>query len=174
VFTDTQEETDRYWNAIVEATAARRASAAGARTSSAELADRAARADRGDGRSRPAAAKRVMEAMMTMKKIDIARSRPRAAAHLLDGDALREVARLVDVGAADDRGVVGEQLNRSLQAAGALGFAPSRVASERAAALFAARADHRLAASAPRRSTLDPCSDGHFGDGPRRWDRLWR
>ena len=69
VLTDDQEETDRYWDAIV---------GNGGQESlrlvqgplGLLLADHAAR--RGDDRPGPAAAKRAMEAMMTMRKIDIA------------------------------------------------------------------------------------------------------
>ena len=72
VVTEDQEETDRYWNAIVGN------GGAGERLRLVQgqlgllLADHAARAARGDDQSRPAAAKRAMDAMMTMKKIDIA------------------------------------------------------------------------------------------------------
>ena len=72
VFTDDQEETDRYWNAIVDH--------GGAESMcswckdrwgfSWQIVPRALMAGMGD--PNPAAAKRVMEAMMTMKKIDIA------------------------------------------------------------------------------------------------------
>ena len=72
VFTDDQEETDRYWNAIVDN--------GGAESMcswckdrwgfSWQIVPRALMAGMGD--PNPAAAKRVMEAMMTMKKIDIA------------------------------------------------------------------------------------------------------
>ena len=73
VFTDTQEETDRYWNAIV----------GNGRTESMcswckdrwgfswQIVPRALMAGMTD--PDPAAAKRVMEAIMTMRKIDIAR-----------------------------------------------------------------------------------------------------
>jgi predicted 3-demethylubiquinone-9 3-methyltransferase (glyoxalase superfamily) len=72
VFTDSQEETDRYWNAIV--------SSGGQESECGWCKDRwgfswqiVPRALR-EGMSHPdrAVAKRVMEAMMTMKKIDIA------------------------------------------------------------------------------------------------------
>jgi predicted 3-demethylubiquinone-9 3-methyltransferase (glyoxalase superfamily) len=73
VFTDTQEETDRYWNAIV--------GNGGAESMcgwckdrwgfSWQIVPRALMAGMAD--PDPAAAKRVMEAMMTMRKIDIAR-----------------------------------------------------------------------------------------------------
>ena len=73
VFTDTQEETDRYWNAIVES---------GGQESmcgwckdrfglSWQITPRALMAAFKD--PDPAAAKRAMGAMMTMKKIDIAK-----------------------------------------------------------------------------------------------------
>jgi predicted 3-demethylubiquinone-9 3-methyltransferase (glyoxalase superfamily) len=73
VFTDTQEETDRYWNAIV--------GNGGAESMCGWCKDRwgfswqivpKALNDGMKGPD-PAAAKRVMEAMMTMRKIDIAR-----------------------------------------------------------------------------------------------------
>jgi predicted 3-demethylubiquinone-9 3-methyltransferase (glyoxalase superfamily) len=73
VFTDTQAETDRYWNAIVDN--------GGAESMcswckdrwgfSWQIVPRALIAGMAD--PDPAAAKRVMEAMMTMRKIDIAR-----------------------------------------------------------------------------------------------------
>ncbi|MDB5699804.1 MAG: hypothetical protein JWL66_3 [Sphingomonadales bacterium] len=73
VFTDTQEETDRYWNAIV--------GNGGAESMcgwckdrwgfSWQIVPRALMAGMAD--PDPSAAKRVMEAMMTMRKIDIAR-----------------------------------------------------------------------------------------------------
>ncbi len=73
VFTDTQEETDRYWNAIV--------GNGGAESMcgwckdrwgfSWQIVPRALMAGMAD--PNPASAKRVMEAMMTMRKIDIAR-----------------------------------------------------------------------------------------------------
>ena len=73
VFTDDQEETDRYWNAIV--------SNGGAESMcswckdrwgfSWQIVPRALMAGMAD--PDPAAAKRVMEAMMTMHKIDIAK-----------------------------------------------------------------------------------------------------
>lgn len=72
IFTDTQEETDRYWNAIVDN--------GGAESEcswckdrwgfSWQIVPRALMAGMAD--PDPAAAKRVMEAMMTMQKIDIA------------------------------------------------------------------------------------------------------
>ena len=73
VFTDTQEETDRYWNAIV---------GAGGQESvcgwckdqfglSWQIVPRALTAAMSDADT--AAAKRAMDAMMTMKKIDIAK-----------------------------------------------------------------------------------------------------
>lgn len=72
VFTDTQEETDRYWNAIVDN--------GGAESMcswckdrwgfSWQIVPRALMAGMTD--PDPAAARRVMEAMMTMRKIDIA------------------------------------------------------------------------------------------------------
>lgn len=72
IFTDTQEETDRYWNAIVDN--------GGAESDcswskdrwgfSWQIVPRALMAGMAD--PDPAAAKRVMEAMMTMQKIDIA------------------------------------------------------------------------------------------------------
>ncbi|CAH0356649.1 MAG: VOC family protein [Sphingobium sp.] len=73
VFTDTQDETDRYWNAIV--------TNGGAESMcgwckdrwgfSWQIVPRALMAGMAD--PDPSAAKRVMEAMMTMRKIDIAR-----------------------------------------------------------------------------------------------------
>ena len=73
VFTDTQEETDRYWNAIVgNGGAESMCSWCKDRWGfSWQIAPRALMAGMAD--PDPAAAKRVMEAMMTMRKIDIAR-----------------------------------------------------------------------------------------------------
>jgi len=73
VFTDTQEQTDRYWNAIVGSGG--RESACGWCTDrfglSWQIVPRALTEAMNDPDT--AAAKRAMEAMMTMKKIDIAR-----------------------------------------------------------------------------------------------------
>jgi predicted 3-demethylubiquinone-9 3-methyltransferase (glyoxalase superfamily) len=72
VFTDDQEETDRYWNAIVDNGGAE--SACGWCKDrwgfSWQIVPRALMAGMSD--PDPAVAKRVMDAMMTMKKIDIA------------------------------------------------------------------------------------------------------
>jgi len=72
VFTDDQEETDRYWNAIVDNGGAE--SACGWCKDrwgfSWQIVPRALMAGMGD--PDPAVAKRVMDAMMQMKKIDIA------------------------------------------------------------------------------------------------------
>jgi predicted 3-demethylubiquinone-9 3-methyltransferase (glyoxalase superfamily) len=72
VFTDDQEETDRYWNAIVDNGGAE--SACGWCKDrwgfSWQIVPRALMAGMSD--PEPAVAKRVMDAMMTMKKIDIA------------------------------------------------------------------------------------------------------
>ena len=72
VFTDDQEETDRYWNAIVDNGGAE--SACGWCRDhwgfSWQIVPRALMAGMGD--PDPAVAKRVMDAMMQMKKIDIA------------------------------------------------------------------------------------------------------
>ena len=73
VFTDTQEETDRYWNAIVQG-GGEESECSWCRDRfglSWQIVPRAL--DEGIKDPDPAAAKRVMEAMMTMKKIDIAR-----------------------------------------------------------------------------------------------------
>ncbi len=72
VFTDTQEETDRYWNAIVgNGGAESMCSWCKDRWGfSWQIVPRALMAGMAD--PDPAAAKRVMEAMMTMRKIDIA------------------------------------------------------------------------------------------------------
>ena len=72
VFTDTQEETDRYWNAIVgNGGAESMCSWCKDRWGfSWQIVPRALMAGMTD--PDPAAAKRVMEAMMTMRKIDIA------------------------------------------------------------------------------------------------------
>jgi predicted 3-demethylubiquinone-9 3-methyltransferase (glyoxalase superfamily) len=72
VFTDTQEETDRYWNAIVgNGGAESMCSWCKDRGGfSWQIVPRALMAGMAD--PDPAAAKRVMEAMMTMRKIDIA------------------------------------------------------------------------------------------------------
>src|SRR5689334_3430708 len=72
VFTDTQEETDRYWNAIVS-NGGQESMCSWCKDKfglSWQIVPRALM----DGMNDPdtAAAKRVMEAMMTMKKIDIA------------------------------------------------------------------------------------------------------
>ena len=71
IATDNQEETDRYWNAIVgnggEESAVRLVQG----PLGPVLADHPARADRGDGRGGDEA-KRAFEAMMPMGKIDIA------------------------------------------------------------------------------------------------------
>ena len=72
VFTDTQEETDRYWNAIV--------GNGGAESACSWCKDRWGHSwqivpralEDGMNDPDPAAAKRVMDAMMTMRKIDIA------------------------------------------------------------------------------------------------------
>jgi predicted 3-demethylubiquinone-9 3-methyltransferase (glyoxalase superfamily) len=73
VFTDTQEETDRYWKAIVgNGGAESMCSWCKDRWGfSWQIVPRALMAGMAD--PDPAAAKRVMEAMMTMRKIDIAR-----------------------------------------------------------------------------------------------------
>ncbi len=73
VFTDTQEETDRYWNAIVgNGGAESMCSWCKDRWGfSWQIVPRALMAGMAD--PDPAAAKRVMEAMMTMRKIDIAK-----------------------------------------------------------------------------------------------------
>lgn len=73
VFTDTQQETDRYWNAIVgDGGAESMCSWCKDRWGfSWQIVPRALMAGMAD--PDPAAAKRVMEAMMTMRKIDIAR-----------------------------------------------------------------------------------------------------
>ena len=73
VFTDSQEETDRYWNAIVgNGGAESECSWCKDRWGfSWQIVPRALMAGMSD--PDPAAAKRVMEAMMTMRKIDIAR-----------------------------------------------------------------------------------------------------
>ena len=75
VFTDTQEETDRYWNAIVgNGGAESMCSWCKDRWGfSWQIVPRALMAGMTD--PDPAAAKRVMEAMMTMRKIDIAQDR---------------------------------------------------------------------------------------------------
>jgi predicted 3-demethylubiquinone-9 3-methyltransferase (glyoxalase superfamily) len=72
IFTDTQEETDRYWDAIVgNGGAASMCSWCSDRWGfSWQIVPRALMAGMAD--PDPAAAKRVMEAMMTMGKIDIA------------------------------------------------------------------------------------------------------
>ncbi|GHH25074.1 VOC family protein [Sphingomonas glacialis] len=72
VFTDSQEETDRYWNAIVgNGGAESMCSWCKDRWGfSWQIVPRALMAGMAD--PDPAAAKRVMEAMMTMRKIDIA------------------------------------------------------------------------------------------------------
>ena len=73
VFTDTQDETDRYWNAIVgHGGAESMCSWCKDRWGfSWQIVPRALMAGMAD--PDPAVAKRVMEAMMTMRKIDIAR-----------------------------------------------------------------------------------------------------
>lgn len=73
IFTDTQEETDRYWNAIVgNGGAESMCSWCKDRWGfSWQIVPRALMAGMAD--PDPAAARRVMEAMMTMRKIDIAR-----------------------------------------------------------------------------------------------------
>ena len=73
VFTDTQEETDRYWDAIVgNGGAESMCSWCKDRWGfSWQIVPRALMAGMSD--PDPAAAKRVMEAMMTMRKIDIAK-----------------------------------------------------------------------------------------------------
>jgi 2-polyprenyl-6-hydroxyphenyl methylase/3-demethylubiquinone-9 3-methyltransferase len=73
VFTDTQEETDRYWNAIVGGGGQESACGWCKDTFglSWQIVPRALMAAMGDPDR--AAAKRAMEAMMTMRKIDIAR-----------------------------------------------------------------------------------------------------
>ena len=73
VFTDTQEETDRFWNAIVgNGGAESMCSWCKDRWGfSWQIVPRALMAGMAD--PDPAAAKRVMEAMMTMRKIDIAK-----------------------------------------------------------------------------------------------------
>ena len=73
VFTDTQEETDRYWNAIV-GTGGTESMCSWCKDRwgfSRQIVPRALMAGMAD--PHPAAAKRVMEAMVTMRKIDIAR-----------------------------------------------------------------------------------------------------
>ena len=73
VFTDTQEETDRYWNAIV-ANGGTESMCSWCKDRwgfSWQIVPRALIAGMAD--PEPAADKRVMEAMMTMRKIDIAR-----------------------------------------------------------------------------------------------------
>ena len=74
VFTDTQDETDRYWNAIVgHGGAESMCSWCKDRWGfSWQIVPRALMAGMAD--PDPAVAKRVMEAMMTMRKIDIART----------------------------------------------------------------------------------------------------
>ena len=72
VFTDTQEETDRYWNAIV-GNGGQESMCSWCKDKfglSWQIVPRALMEAMND--PDPAAAKRVMEAMMTMKKIDIA------------------------------------------------------------------------------------------------------
>lgn len=72
VYTDTQEETDRYWNAIVENGGAE-SQCGWCRDRwgySWQITPRALMEGMSD--SDPAAAKRVFQAMMTMRKIDIA------------------------------------------------------------------------------------------------------
>lgn len=72
IFTDTQEETDRYWNAIV-ANGGAESMCSWCKDRwgfSWQIVPRALMAGMAD--PDPAAAKRVMEAMMTMQKIDIA------------------------------------------------------------------------------------------------------
>ena len=73
VFTDTQEETDRYWNAIVgNGSVESMCSWCKDRWGfSWQIVPRALMAGMAD--LDPSAAKRVMEAMMTMRKIDIAK-----------------------------------------------------------------------------------------------------
>jgi len=72
VFTDDQEETDRYWNAIVDNGGAESACSwcKDRWGFSWQIVPRALIAGMSD--PDPAVAKRVMDAMMTMKKIDIA------------------------------------------------------------------------------------------------------
>ena len=73
VFTDTQEETDRYWNAIVSA-GGQESACSWCKDKfglSWQIVPRALMAAIHD--PDPAAARRAMEAMMTMRKIDIAR-----------------------------------------------------------------------------------------------------
>jgi predicted 3-demethylubiquinone-9 3-methyltransferase (glyoxalase superfamily) len=73
VFTDTQEETDRYWNAIVKGGGEE--SVCGWCKDKFGLSWQIVPRALIDGMNDPdtAAAKRVMDAMMTMKKIDIAK-----------------------------------------------------------------------------------------------------
>jgi predicted 3-demethylubiquinone-9 3-methyltransferase (glyoxalase superfamily) len=73
VFTDTQEETDRYWNAIVGngGTESMCSWCKDRWGFSWQIVPRALMAGMAD--PKPAAAKRVMEAMMKMRKIDIAK-----------------------------------------------------------------------------------------------------
>ncbi len=84
VFTDTQEETDRYWNAIVgNGGSESMCSWCKDRWGfSWQIVPRALMAGMTD--PDPAAAKRVMEAMMTMRKIDIARVEAARAGRTID------------------------------------------------------------------------------------------
>ena len=72
VLTENQEETDRYWNAIVGQRRRGKRLRLVQGSLGLLLADHAARAARGDTDPDQAAAKRAIEAMMTMRKIDIA------------------------------------------------------------------------------------------------------
>ena len=85
VFTDTQEETDRYWDAIVgNGGAESMCSWCKDRWGfSWQIVPRALMAGMTD--PDPAAAKRVMEAMMTMRKIDIGRIDAARAGETADG-----------------------------------------------------------------------------------------
>ena len=84
VFTDNQEETDRYWNAIV-GNGGQESECGWCKDRwgfSWQITPRALMEGMAD--SDPAAARRVMEAMMTMRKIDIARIEAARAGDTVD------------------------------------------------------------------------------------------